>query len=61
MSLDKAMKDLKFDNRLLEQNLVNGSVKQDELKKHLENLPDSASNAGTVDIDDSNHRAEDQH
>lgn len=52
MSLDKAMKNLKFDSRMQEYNLNNGLLTQDELNKHIESLPDASSNVELIDIDD---------
>ncbi len=48
MSLYKAMQNLKYDARLLERNVTNGTVSQEELKKHLESLPDLSHNVETV-------------
>lgn len=50
-SLDKAMKNLKFDARLTEYNLNNGIMSKDELKTHLEKLPDLAAQAEPIDIE----------
>ncbi len=50
MSLDKAMKMLKFDKRLTEWNLNHGQLNEAELKTHLEQLPDSAANVDLLDI-----------
>lgn len=43
MTMDK-----KFDNRLHQRNLDDGTLAQKDLDKHLESLPDTAANAGTV-------------
>lgn len=51
MSLDKAMKNMKFDNRLFQQNMANGTLTEEELKKHLESLPDCANNAEKLQIE----------
>ncbi len=40
MSLDKAMKNLKYDRRLLEWNLANNQITQEEYNKLLQDLPD---------------------
>ena len=50
MSLDKAIQNLKFDVRMSEINAKNGSVSKEELKKHLDSIPDSAANADTLKI-----------
>lgn len=42
MSLDQAMKNLKFDTRMLEIQLSRGTLTQPELQKHLDTLPDLA-------------------
>ncbi len=50
MSLDKAMKMLKYDKRLTEWNLNHGQLSQEEMNKHLEQLPDSAANVDLLNI-----------
>ncbi len=40
MSAEQGNKGLKFDKRLLEWNLNNGQLSKEELKKHLDQLPD---------------------
>lgn len=52
MSLDKAMKSLKFDKRLTEWNLSNGQLTKEELKKHLDSLPDLKDKVDLVNIGD---------
>jgi hypothetical protein len=52
MSLDKAMKNLKFDSRLVEFNLRSGAITKDELQKHLAQLPDSGANAIKIELED---------
>jgi hypothetical protein len=44
MSLDKSMKNLKFDKRMIEWSLNNGQLTQEELKAHLASLPDMGHN-----------------
>ncbi|MBK9323625.1 MAG: hypothetical protein IPM97_11900 [Bdellovibrionaceae bacterium] len=44
MSLDKAMKNLKFDKRLIEWHVNNGQLSQEELKAYLASLPDMGHN-----------------
>lgn len=51
MSLDKAMKNLKFDSRLTEYNLNSGLLTKEELKTQLEKLPDLAPQAESIDLD----------
>ncbi len=50
MSLDKSLKNLKFDKRLTEYNLNKGLLTQDELKKHLETLQDVGSKIDLVSL-----------
>lgn len=52
MSLDKAMKNLKFDKRMAEINLNNGQLTQEELKKHLEGLQDLAAQVDMISLTD---------
>ena len=51
MSLDKAMKNLKYDSRLTEYNLNSGILSPEELKKYLESLPDLAPQSESLDLD----------
>lgn len=44
MALNEALKKLKFDTRLTEWYLKNNLMSQDELKAHLNQLPDVAAN-----------------
>lgn len=50
MSLDKSLKNLKFDKRLTEYNLNKGLLTQEELKKHLESLQDVGSKIDLVSL-----------
>ncbi len=50
MSLDKSLKNLKFDKRLTEYNLNKGLLTQDELKKHLDALQDVGSKIDLVSL-----------
>lgn len=50
MSLDKSLKNLKFDKRLTEYNLNKGLLTQDELKKHLDTLHDVGSKIDLVSL-----------
>jgi len=52
MSLDKAMKNMKFDSRMLEINLRTGTLTKEEIKKYLEQLPDSGSNCEKLDLEE---------
>lgn len=54
MSLADANKNLKWDVRLTERNLNVGDLKKDDLQKHLDQLPDLASNVETFTIDGKN-------
>lgn len=51
MSLAQANKNLKFDKRLTERNINVGEMTKDELKKHLESLPDLSNNVETFTVD----------
>ncbi|MGZ3742685.1 MAG: hypothetical protein ACXWRE_05995 [Pseudobdellovibrionaceae bacterium] len=55
MSLDKAMKNLKFDKRLTEWYINNGQLTKEELEAHLKDLPDMAHN---VELSDSKDEAD---
>jgi len=50
MSLDKALKNLKFDKRLTEYNLNKGHLSKEELNKHLSELPDVGSKIDLVSL-----------
>lgn len=60
MSLAEANKNLKWDVRLTERNLNVGDLKKDELNKHLEQLPDLASNVETFTMDGKNTSSADE-
>jgi len=60
MSLDKALKNLKFDVRMTEFNVNQGSVSKEELKAHLNSLPDLASQAEQIDLEE-NSKSSQQH
>ncbi|MNL45067.1 hypothetical protein D3C87_1676820 [compost metagenome] len=51
MSLAQANKNLKYDKRMTERNITVGDISKEEWQKHLEQLPDLASNAITFTID----------
>lgn len=61
MSLADANKNLKWDTRLTERNLNVGELKKDELKKHLEQLPDLASNVEIFTMDGKSSAADESH
>ncbi|MNL85464.1 hypothetical protein D3C87_2137870 [compost metagenome] len=51
MSLAEANKNLKFDKRIIEANITSVERSQEELQKHLSQLPDLAHNVETFTID----------
>ncbi|HPI39268.1 MAG TPA: hypothetical protein PLJ21_00585 [Pseudobdellovibrionaceae bacterium] len=51
MSLHKALKDLKFDKRLIEKNINQGVITPEDVKKHLESLPDCSANIDIISFD----------
>ena len=51
MSLSKAMKNLKFDKRMIEWNLRHGSFSKQELEEHLSSLPDIGDQAVPLDFE----------
>lgn len=55
MSLDKALKNLKFDVRMTEFNLNNGVVSKEEFNSHLSQLPDSGANSEKLNIEENGH------
>jgi hypothetical protein len=52
MSLDKSLKNLKYDVRMMEFNVNNGVISKEELATYLAQLPDSGSNALKVDLEE---------
>ena len=58
MSLDKAMKNLKYDTRLAEYNLNNGLITKQELEKHLATLPDDSSKSEPLKIEEKDNSNE---
>ena len=52
MSLDKALKNLKFDIRMTESNLNSGVISKEDLKAHLSQLPDSAANSEKLNLEE---------
>ena len=62
MSLDKALKNLKFDVRMTESNVAHGVISQEELKAHLASLPDSGANAEKLNLEEgSSNDSDTQH
>ncbi len=51
VALDKSLKNLKFDVRMTEYNIDNGTITQEDLKAHLAQLPDSAANSEKLDLE----------
>jgi hypothetical protein len=52
MSLDKAMKNLKYDSRLLEHNLTTGIISKEEYDKFMKQLPDLSNQSEKLEIDE---------
>jgi hypothetical protein len=52
MSLDKSLKNLKYDVRMQEYNVNNGVISKEELQAYLAQLPDSGNNALKVDLEE---------
>ncbi len=61
MSLAQANKNLKYDTRMSEAKINAGEMTREEFDKHLEQLPDLASNVETFTIDGKNSKDEDSH
>lgn len=57
MSLDKSLKNLKFDVRMAEFNLNNGLVSKEELNAHLSQLPDVGSNCEQIDLEEGKNKS----
>lgn len=51
MALDKAIVNLKWDKRMIEKNLQNGTLSKEEYEKMLKELPDMAENIDLINID----------
>lgn len=58
MSLDKAMKNLKFDKRMTEWYINNGQLSKEELEAYLKTLPDMAHNIDLSESSDSDDSQE---
>ena len=52
MTLNKAMQNMKYDVRMIEFNLSNNQMTNDELKTHLQGLPDCAANSAPITLED---------
>lgn len=52
MGLNKELEKLKYDKRLIDQNVSRGKFPKEELKKYLESLPDLASNVDHFGLGD---------
>ena len=50
--LHDSINNKKFDVRMLEKNLVRGSVTDKEAKAHMDSLPDDAENASYINLDE---------
>ena len=62
MALNEALKKLKFDTRLTEWYLKNDLMSQDELNKHMAEIPDVSSNIDlSTDVDDEPVNPEEAH
>ena len=61
MSLDKALKNLKYDVRMTEFNVNQGQISKEELKAHLNSLPDLAHNAEQINLEDISGSSSQQH
>lgn len=57
MTLDKAIKNMKFDIRLMERNLKNGLITEKEYQEFLKSLPDSSQNVDLVNLGPSSSEA----
>ncbi len=59
MSLDKALKNLKFDVRMTEFNLKNGVITKEELNAHLGQLNDSGNNSEKLSLEEGRSSSDD--
>lgn len=48
MTLDKALKNMKYDTRLVEWHIKNNQLSKEELEKHLQQLPDCGGNIDLI-------------
>ncbi len=51
MSLNKALQDLKFDNRLFELNMKQGRLTPEEIQKYQQSLQDLEASCEKIDIE----------
>jgi hypothetical protein len=61
MSLDEAMKKLKFDSRLIEHNLASGQISKQEYEAYLKSLPDSSAQAMALNLEEEKGQNQGQH
>lgn len=52
VDLNKSLDTMKYDVRMLDWNKKQGTLKSEELTKHLESLPDSKANCEEVTLED---------
>jgi hypothetical protein len=50
MSLKKEIENLKFDKRMIDWNISRNLLTQEELNKHLGELPDSSHNLSSIEL-----------
>lgn len=50
MSLGEKIDKLKFDTRMMEIYIKNGTLKEDDVQRHNQTLPDSGTNAVNLDF-----------
>ena len=50
MTLDKALKNMKFDTRLVDWHIKNNQLTKEELEQHLKQLPDSGQNIDLINL-----------
>jgi hypothetical protein len=58
MSLDKSLQAMKFDTRLIELSLRAGTLSKEEIKKHMDQLPDLSDKCEKLNLDDSSGDAQ---
>lgn len=59
MTLDKAIKNLLKDNRMLEHNLKAGTITQKEHEAYLSQLPDLSANVDYINIEETSKSTDD--
>lgn len=59
MSLDKSLQAMKFDTRLMDLNLRSGTITKEEIKKHMEQLPDLSDKCEKLNLEDSSEDSQD--